>query len=285
MKFKEIQELFRTELHHLFDRDEIDNFFYMLLENYSDIKAFTLALEPNLKANKNQETLFFKALSKLKIEMPIQQILGKAFFNDLAFEIDGHVLIPRPETEELVHWILNDINKRVFKKPIKILDIGTGSGCIAISLAKSFPKANVSAIDVSDKALAIARKNAKTHRVDVNFYKTDILAVKDLKEDYDIIVSNPPYVRASEKKMMKNNVLKYEPHLALFVENEDPLLFYKKIITLAVNKLRPEGALYFEINQYLSSEVISLLQKNRFLSNIVKKDIFNNDRMVKALKM
>jgi release factor glutamine methyltransferase len=193
--------------------------------------------------------------------------------------VNESTLIPRPETEELVEWIINENKNR---QGIKILDIGTGSGCIAISLAKNLPDTTVYAIDVSEEALAVAKENAITNGVAVNFIKTDILGADNLPETFDIIVSNPPYVRNLEKAEIKPNVLDFEPHLALFVDDNDPLIFYRKIAQLAKNSLKTDGKLYYEINQYLGPETIALLEQTGFINIILRKDFVGNDRMTSA---
>jgi len=283
MKLKEIQNLFHKELDTIFGKNETDTFFYLLLEEYCQLKPFTLALTPNLMATNTQETSFFKALSNLKLEKPIQQILEKTTFCDLVIAINKHVLIPRPETEELVYLIQESYSKEA---ALKILDIGTGSGCIAVALAKHFELAKVSAIDISDAALELAAKNAKSNEVNVEFIKSDILTTHSLERTgFDIIVSNPPYVRISEKQQMKKNVLNYEPHLALFVEDEDALVFYKKITALAVDNLTPNGMLFFEINQYLSQSMKALLEQHKFMDIVIKNDFYGNPRMIKGSKV
>lgn len=194
--------------------------------------------------------------------------------------MNKHTLIPRPETEELVEWIL--INPEFkFQNP-QFLDIGTGSGCIAISLAKNLPNAKVSALDISEEALKIAKGNAKLNKVEVDFFQTDILAAETLSKKYDVIVSNPPYVRELEKKQMQQNVLKYEPYSALYVKDEDPLLFYRAISRLAKNHLNPGGKLFFEINEYLAYEMTELLKAEGFKNIEIKKDIYGKDRMLKC---
>ncbi len=189
----------------------------------------------------------------------------------------------RPETEELVEWIIKENSKPGGSKKIKILDIGTGSGCIAISLAKNLPNAQVYALDVSKKALETAKRNALNNRVDVTFLLLNILEEDALKSDFDIIVSNPPYVRNLEKEEIKKNVLDYEPHLALFVEDNDALVFYRKIATLAQKNLLENGQLYFEINQYLGKEMNDLLEQMDFKDIELRKDIYDNDRMMKGI--
>jgi release factor glutamine methyltransferase len=196
--------------------------------------------------------------------------------------VNENVLIPRPETEELVEWIINENSITDKTKKIRILDIGTGSGCIAISLAKNLPNAEVYGIDVSKKAIETAKRNAINNNVDVTFVFLDILETDVLTCPFDIIVSNPPYVRNLEKEEIKKNVLDYEPHLALFVDDNDALVFYRKIAVLAKNSLLENGQLFFEINQYLGKEMTNLLEKMDFKNIELKKDIYDNDRMMKG---
>jgi release factor glutamine methyltransferase len=220
--------------------------------------------------------------------------IKKATFYGLSFLVNENTLIPRPETEELVELIIESTNYELRNTKLKVLDIGTGSGCIAISLAKYLPTSEVYAIDVSEKALAVAKKNSELNDVKVNYINVDVLKIDDLKElvthnlqlatQFDIIVSNPPYVRNLEKDEIKPNVLEYEPHLALFVDDIDPLLFYRKIVELAIKNLNPNGKLYFEINQYLGKETIKLLEDFGFRNVELKKDIYGNDRMISCEK-
>jgi release factor glutamine methyltransferase len=233
-------------------------------------------------------------LAELKKEKPIQYILGETEFYGLPFLVNENTLIPRPETEELVEWIIKSTNYEILSTKLRILDIGTGSGCIAISLAKNITNAEVSAIDISEKALATAKKNAEINKVEVSFINIDILKINDLAElptsnfqlptQFDIIVSNPPYVRNLEKAEIKPNVLEYEPHLALFVEDTDALLFYRKIADLAKENLSENGMLFFEINQYLGKETVELLENLGFKNIELKKDIYGNDRMIRSTR-
>ena len=200
----------------------------------------------------------------------------------MEFEVNPNVLIPRPETEELVEWIIQSQKSKAESQKIKILDIGTGSGCISISLAKNLPNAQVFSIDVSEKALATAQKNTKINEVNVTFLLKNILETEDLEQQFDIIVSNPPYVRELEKQEIKKNVLDNEPHLALFVDDNDALIFYRKIAELAQKNLSPNGQLFFEINQYLGKEMIDLLEKMGFKNIELRKDIYGNDRMIRG---
>ncbi len=306
MKLKEIQKIFHKQLSPFFAATEIDTFFFLLMEAYLNLKPFQLALQPQTQLSKKEESLFLKALDQLKQQKPIQQILRKTDFYGLSFNINKHVLIPRPETEELVKWIINDVchsdklchsdrseespnKKATQKKPLKILDIGTGSGCIAISLAKNIPYGEVYAVDISEKALQLAKENAEKNQVNIQCIQADILnlphfdnILKKLK--FDVIISNPPYITHAEKKQMKTNVLDYEPHLALFVPNNDPLLFYKKITQLATDFLNPNGSLYFEINPNFLQEIQQLLHNKKFVQIQLKKDIFEKNRMIKSIK-
>ena len=283
MLLKEIKNIYHLELDPLFPKEEVDSFFYLVIDHYLGLERFVLAMQPNLVVSKDNEEPLFYALSQLKQERPIQYILGKAHFCDLEFGVDENVLIPRPETEELVYWILNEVQQGTRQERLRILDIGTGSGCIAISLAKNLPNAKVYALDISKKALQIARQNAVDNKVDIVFLEADILSMEGFKDKFDVIVSNPPYVRELEKKEMKNNVLEHEPGLALFVSDGDPLIFYKKITLFALNHLKTSGMLFFEINQYLGEEMKQLLEAGNFSEIELRKDMFGNNRMLKAV--
>ena len=293
MLIKEYKTTFLHELSPLYDEMEIESFFYIILESFHNKKRIDLALNPEMEMDALQLLRWESTLAELKKEKPIQYILGETEFYGLPFLVNKNTLIPRPETEELVELILND-NIQHPTPIIQLLDIGTGSGCIAISLAKNLPNAQVSAIDVSEKALATAQKNTEINKVNINFIQADILKVDDLKNlptpnfqlptQYDVIVSNPPYVRNLEKAEIKPNVLEYEPHLALFVEDNDALLFYRKIAELAKKSLTENGKLYFEINQYLGKETVELLENLGFKDVVLKKDIYGNDRMISCSK-
>ncbi|MBG6111191.1 release factor glutamine methyltransferase [Flavobacterium sp. CG_23.5] len=282
MKIKEYRNHFIEELTPIYDAGEAESFFYLILEEKHQLKRIDLALHPDLDFSDEEISIWNLILEQLKQEIPIQYLLGKTSFYGLDFEVNPAVLIPRPETEELVDWIISSNLKIEKFKDLKILDIGTGSGCIAISLAKNIPNAQVYAIDVSEKALATANKNAENNSVNVTFINQNILETEDLLQQFDIIVSNPPYVRNLEKEEIKKNVLDNEPHLALFVEDNDALIFYKKIAEMAQKNLSENGHLYFEINQYLGAEMIDLLEKMNFKNIELRKDIYGNDRMIKG---
>ncbi|MGI9531280.1 peptide chain release factor N(5)-glutamine methyltransferase [Lutimonas sp.] len=281
MTIKALQETFKNQLISLYPLDEINSFFYLLSETYVRKRRIDIALAPEEEVNEKDSIHFLAALEQLKNEYPIQYILGEATFMDLRFEVNEQVLIPRPETEELVSWILEDHHT---SEKINILDIGSGSGCIPISLAANLSKATVSGIDISEGAIQVARRNAQINEVPVHFHQADILSMEQLPATYDIIVSNPPYVRESEKAQMKNNVLHYEPSIALFVTDDDPLLFYRQIALLSLQSLNSSGRLYFEINQYLGSDLCILLEELGFEKVRLKKDIFGVDRMIRAIK-
>lgn len=277
MKIRDYRNHFISELTALYGKDEAESFFYITLEDFHGLKRADLALRPDMVFSEDELSQWNFVLSQLKKEIPIQYIIGKAHFFGLEFEVNDNVLIPRPETEELVEWILS----QNLNSP-KILDIGTGSGCIAVSLAKNLPNGKVSAIDVSRAALSVAKKNALHNDVTINFIHKDILTTEDLGETYDVIVSNPPYVRHLEKAEIRKNVLEHEPHLALFVEDSDALLFYKKIADLALKNLSEKGKLFFEINQYLAKETMDMLEEKGFSFLELRKDIYGNDRMILA---
>ena len=279
MQIKQYKAIFQNELSSWYDEKEVDSFFYITLEHLHHKKRLDLALQPTMEMSWEEEMQWKKVLEELKKQKPIQYIIGKTEFYGLPFEVNADTLIPRPETEELVDLILVESRKSKVES-ITILDIGTGSGCIAISLAKNLPNASVFALDVSEKALELAKKNAELNKVEVHFIQKNILETDDLDQQFDIIVSNPPYVRLLEKAEIKPNVLAYEPHLALFVDDTDALLFYRKIAQLALKNLSKNGKLYFEINQYLGKETVELLEQFDFKDVRLIKDIYGNDRMI-----
>jgi release factor glutamine methyltransferase len=352
LKLKALKKTFHNQLDAIYGKEEVSSFFFMLTESYFNFGRMQLALEPNFTISEEEEQQLQNALKDLKTQKPIQYILGETEFYGLPFKVNSNVLIPRPETEELVSLVLQNSKNKIpnsndcpsEQSQFRILDIGTGSGCIAIALAKNLPPetsgAKVYALDVSTEALKIAKKNAKLNNVEVEFINADILEFEagslkhevgslkaeinqnsfpfkgkvsrnfgiDLKESedgkveekffpfgkdvalrqkgfFDIIVSNPPYVREQEKEKMKPNVLQNEPHLALFVEDNDALQFYKAITKFAVHNLSKNGMLFFEINEYLGQQMIELLENSGFENIELKQDIFGRDRMVKGVKI
>lgn len=280
MNIRELKHRMFENLKNLYPIGEIQIFYFMLLESYGNILKTDVLLNPDLKIDKDLETNVLRAIDVLKKGKPIQYILGEAYFFSNRFLVDESVLIPRQETEELVAWIISEIPDN---QPIHILDIGCGSGCISISLAKEKPQAKVTAIDISERALAVAQQNAHMNNVEISFKQQDILQTMSLSEKYDVIVSNPPYVRICEKKEIHDNVLKYEPHLALFVSDEKPLIFYEKITELTKNALNIGGKLFFEINQYLGKETSQMIENKGFTSIELRNDLNGNPRMLKAL--
>jgi release factor glutamine methyltransferase len=284
MKIKQYRTQFIQELSGIYDALEVESFFYLILEEKRNLKQIDLALNPDLSFSDEEIVDWNRLVTELKKEIPIQYLLEKTNFYGLDFEVNSNVLIPRPETEELVEWIIKENLKVGKSKSLKILDVGTGSGCIAISLAKNLPKAQVFAIDVSEGALATAKRNAVSNEVVVTFLHQNILETEDLMQEFDVIVSNPPYVRNLEKEEIKKNVLDNEPHLALFVADNDALIFYRKIAELAQKNLVKNGSLYFEINQYLGKETVELLENLGFKNIELRKDIYDNDRMIFCMK-
>lgn len=282
MKIKHLRADLIDILSDLYGSEEVLSFFYILSEKFLGLRRVDVAL--HLEKNITEEELhrFIEARKRLENQDPIQYIVGDTYFYGLRFQVNQYVLIPRPETEELVDWIVKDCENYSKEKRLKILDIGTGSGCIAVSLAKHLPQAEIFAMDVSEKALEIAKLNAEHNQAQVRFMLANVLELEVLKNDFDIIVSNPPYVRMLEKREMQPNVLEHEPHLALFVSDQDPLVFYNKITGLAKKNLKKGGVLYFEINQYLGNETADLIKKYGFSDIQLRKDLYNNDRMIRA---
>ena len=274
MKVSNIIPYFKEELDGIADAREITAWAYLVIQYLFGLNRSDTIVYSNKVISIKKSDCIKRIISELKEDKPIQYILGEAEFYGLKFKVNKHTLIPRPETEELVDWILKeDFNS--------ILDIGTGSGCIAISLAK-YSSAQITAIDNCEKALEVAKENAKLNKVDIKFYTQDIFQSTDLFS-LDVIVSNPPYISESEKENMKANVLQYEPHLALFISDKDPLVFYKKIGSLAAKSLNFGGKLFFEINEQYGSEISKMLSKMGFVDIALKKDINDKDRMIKAI--
>lgn len=282
MEIITFKKQFFSALTELYPESEIQSFFNILIEFKLNLKRVDVALQPTFEITATDFNFLEKAVADLKNHIPIQYIIGETEFYGLPFYVNKHVLIPRPETEELVDWIVNEFKIKSQKSNIKILDIGTGSGCIPISLAKKLPNTEIYAIDVSSEALKTAKENAALNNVTINFIEADILNTTKLASTFDIIVSNPPYVRYLEKQEMQPNVLKNEPHLALFVKDNNPLVFYDKIADLAKNHLSKNGQLFFEINQYLGKQTVDLLKTKGFTTIELKKDLFGADRMMKA---
>jgi len=285
LTIKKYRQYFINSLEDLYSIEELQSIFYLLAEKLLHLSRIDIALQLDDTLTSDEEINFNQAIDRLKIYEPVQYILGETEFFGYPFLVNKQVLIPRPETEELVSWIIEDVDK----KETTILDIGTGSGCIAISLAKKLNNAVVSAIDISNKAIEVAKKNALINNVNVEYSSVDVLNFEDklVLQDkwiskFDIIVSNPPYVRMQEKKLMQLNVIDHEPDIALFVEDDDPLLFYRRISELSRQYLKHNGTLYLEINEYLGVEMEKMLNEAGFKHVELKKDIFGKNRMIKC---
>jgi len=263
-----------SELSMIYEMDELNSIYNLLSEDYLKIPRSKILLANEVDLDDSNRNLFLSALERLKTHEPIQYVLGKTSFMDLEFKVNNSVLIPRPETEELVRLMLEeDLDGK------EILDIGTGSGCIAISLAKNFPKSKVIALDVSEDALEVAKENAKLNNVSIEFIKADIFEYQSDKK-YDVIVSNPPYVLESEKSLMKKNVLDYEPELALFVDDISPLKYYESVANFSSNNLNSLGQIFFEINENYKHELNKLTQNYEYNIIEFKLDIHNKTRFL-----
>ena len=281
MLLREIRKIYHEELAPFYPKTEIDSIFDILLEHYLDIGRFVLALQPDYNLNKAEEQPLFEALTQLQQEEPVQYITGEAHFFGMDFRVSPKVLITRPETEDLIRWILETIEDHM--QPLTLLDVGTGSGNIAVSLAKHLPNAKIYALDISPEALLIAEQNALDNGVQVQFIQADIRVTENLQQTFDLVVSNPPYVRLSEREEMRNNVKRFEPSQALFVPDEAPLIFYEILSKFGKANLKAGGMLFLEINQYLAKEVSGLLREQGYENVERKKDIFGRDRMVKGV--
>lgn len=278
MTVNDYKKQFQTQLPLFYDEMEQLNIFYLVMELVLGFTKADCVLNGNTAVSVEKQNEIEKILSRLQNNEPIQYITGKGYFFGYEFRVTPNTLIPRPETEELVDWVLTEMRKQP-NKNWRVLDIGTGTGCIPITIKKEFPLATVSTIDVSVEALEIAKENAVHLQADVTFIQQDILQTEQLAS-YDIIISNPPYVRNLEKVEINENVLQHEPHVALFVDDHDPLIFYRKITQLAHNSLNENGILFFEINQYLGIEMQDMISP--YFSDLeFRKDFVGNDRMMK----
>lgn len=281
MKLSAVKQSFLETLNSEYDGEEVLSFFYCLIEEFLNEKRFVLHLKPDFEIDEKHVFKFEKALEDLKSHMPIQYILGYTEFMSLRFKVNSSVLIPRPETEDLIYYLDSCLKKREI---YRILDIGTGSGCIGISLKHKVPRAQVSLMDVSKEALKTAEENAKLNELEVELIHADVLNTTSLNNSYDLIVSNPPYIRNLEKEEMRPNVLNHEPHLALFVPNEDPLLFYRKIAMLAKDHLNLGGMLCFEINEAFGEETVAMLDELAYKQIELINDRFGKNRIVSAIR-
>ena len=279
----QIVTYYDEKLSALYPSNEVKNITEMMFEHFMGWDKITLRLNNKSSLSESELLLFHKALKRLLKNEPVQHITGEMEFYSLPFKVNKNVLIPRPETEELVDLVIKEC-----KGSETILDIGTGSGCIPISLKKHLKNTFVYGVDISENALVVARDNAELNSTEVTFVKEDVLQMSSLensiKKGFDVIVSNPPYITNSEKVLMSENVLTFEPHVALFIEDDEPLLFYDKIGYLAYDNLPSGGKLYFEINEHYGDQVMALLKSIGFSNIRMLKDLQNKDRIVTAIR-
>ncbi len=296
MKTGAAEQWLRQQLQTVYEQSEANNIAAMVMEHVTQTNRLERMKKEQEPLNVHQLHHLTEIEQRLLKHEPVQYVLGEAWFYNLKLFVDKHVLIPRPETEELVHWIITDVKTRmpnVFERgfaeadvttQLKILDIGTGSGCIALALKNKMPKAEVWGCDVSEEALNVARRNGSELDIRVDFQGVNILdeALHRLLPTVDIIVSNPPYIPLKDKTTMHTNVLDHEPHLALFVPDNDTLKFYKAIAQFAKKRLYENGTIYFEIHEDLGAAVVSLFQSEGYTTEL-KKDMQGKERMVKAM--
>ena len=279
---RNLRKHFASLLEPTYGHDEANALIMILFEHHFKINRIDIALNPDLCLNNQEYAIIEKSVEELLTNRPVQYITGETEFCGMRFSVNENVLIPRPETEELVSLILSaDSGQRTTGK-INVLDIGTGSGCIAISLAKSLKDCIVTAVDISGKALEVAKRNAIANHATVDFIQADILLRPQFGRTFDVIVSNPPYICNCEKKDMRPNVLDFEPSTALFVSDDDPLLFYREIINFAQDTLKPDGTIWFEINERFGEDTFLLCRNNGFSNTSVIRDFRDRDRFVRA---
>jgi release factor glutamine methyltransferase len=275
---------YREHLKSIYSVDEIDELTSIAFEHVMGISKTDFRNKQDERINQSELVLIYDIAKELATHKPIQYITKTAWFYGLKFHVNEHVLIPRPETEELVKLVLDEYKKEK-QMNLHMLDIGTGSGCIPVCIEKEAPEALVHAVDISPEALQVAIRNAADNNTEVHFVKADILTAQNIdKITFDYIISNPPYIAKSESTQMEKNVLDFEPHLALFVEDNDPLLFYKKITDFAKENMNAGGKLFFEINQRMAKEVTDVVAEKGFKNIIVQKDINGNDRILWCIK-
>ncbi|MBR5780466.1 MAG: peptide chain release factor N(5)-glutamine methyltransferase [Bacteroidales bacterium] len=279
---RDIRKYYCDQLCSIYDNEEASAMTLILLEHYFNINRIKMALEPNIRLSESEMLTFHFAVKDLLKNKPIQYIIGETDFCDLKFKVNENVLIPRPETSEMIYKIVNR-QQTTDNRLRSIIDIGTGSGCIAISLAKQIPNSKVYALDISEKALEVAKENAINNNVDISFINDDILSLSNnIESKFDIIVSNPPYVREVEKADMHDNVLNWEPQTALFVSDNDPLIFYRAILEFAKSHLKENGEVWFEINEYLGKEMIDLCHEMGFHEAEIISDFRGKERILRT---
>ncbi len=282
MTIAEIQKTYWNKLSKVYGEREARSITKIVFEKILEINSLKLSLERFRILTSQQTEQLHEILQRLATQEPVQYVLEEADFAGLKFKVNKHVLIPRPETEELVAWVNDEC--RISNTEYEMLDIGTGSGCIAVAIAKKNPLAIIEATDISEAALQVAEENNRFHGTGVKFFKHDILTEKLIERKYDVIISNPPYIGENEKQLMAVNVLSYEPHPALFATGDDTLIFYRKISEQAILALKPGGKLFFEINEARGNEVVELLKTSGLIQIELRKDLSGKDRMVKGEK-
>ena len=288
-KLKDIISFFKQELKGLYDERELRSIIFIVMEEFTGYSSSQLLTNEDQTVSESTLLKINFAIKDLKVYKPLQYILGYATFYDLKIKVTSDVMIPRPETEELVKWVIDDnkyargIKADDAPKIIKLLDIGTGSGCISIAIKKNIPEISIKAIDISEHALKVAKKNAELNKVEINFFQHDIFDknLYGFKFKIDIIVSNPPYVREWEKALMSPNILDYEPELALFVKDEQALVYYEAIANFALLRLKPNGHIYLEVNEALALETSEIFILKGFKKIKIRQDIHGKDRMLK----
>lgn len=283
MRLKDLAGQFTDALHKIYGEEEAQAIFLVSIDQVMQYSRADYLLKKEEEVPAEPLEQLQEVLSELSKGRPVQYVLGETVFYGSRFQVNESVLIPRPETEELVDWVFESSKSLSFvnNKPIYLLDVGTGSGCIAVSLKKNLPAAEVFALDISKEALSIANINSYLNQVDIHFIHTDIRGY-NTPQKFDLIVSNPPYIRLNEGAIMSENVLAHEPHLALFVSNEDPLIFYNAIADFALTNLSNSGLLFFEINEHLGKETVDLLIHKDFINIELRRDMQGKERMIRC---
>ncbi len=279
MSLQDTKQAIKHQLTSIYDSLELNSIVNMLIEEVTGWDALHQNIHKNDSLEEAQSNLLDAYVQQLLTGKPIQYIIQKAWFMGQPYLVNEHVLIPRPETEELIEWIVS--YAAIVNKPLAILDIGTGSGCIPIALKMALPNANISSIDISKAAIEVAKQNAATHKTEITFIEQDILQTKQLQDRYDIIVSNPPYIPNREKGSMQKQVIEFEPEIALFVSDHFPLLFYSKIAQIGKTALKPNGQIFFEIHFDQGDALLKLLDEIGYHAEL-QQDMYGKDRMVRA---
>ncbi len=279
MSLQDTKQAMKHQLSNVYDALELNSIVNILIEEVTGWDALHQNIHKNDALEQSHTDQLTQYVEKLLTGKPLQYIIGKAWFMGKAFMVNEAVLIPRPETEELVEWIVE--YAQIINKPLSILDIGTGSGCIPISLKQAIPNASITAIDISKEALAVAQQNAAADNTNIEWIELDILQTKHLKDQYDIIVSNPPYIPLREKPNMQSQVINHEPAIALFVPDQYPLIFYSKIAHIGKSALKSNGQLFFEIHYDQGEAIMALLNEMGYHAEL-RQDIYGKDRMVRA---